>query len=1535
MVTRSKHDRVGAINVRLLVSILVIGVMLVGGAVLARKYVQGRQLQQAMQDGEAAFAAGEWKTASENFGRWLARRPDDVMILKKYAEALLRRADTDAGHLQQAAAAYRRLMRIPAAERAASEVGPLTDLELLKAIVPVLESMGEYNQALALAREHLDAHPDHAYARFIEAEAEARLNRQAEALAILEELLADPLPAEATQRTLVRAAALLVELRANAALEGVVNRAAAREAFREVFPTLVATLDQVIAHAPDDAATADALVTKSVLLREKVRMEEGSDPVEAGALREASNALLEQALALADDNPITYLLIANQWRQRGQRDKAAEALAALDELSDEEVRAYFPNPGQWIVRRFMQVSPLVIEAGEAEKSRALAEETLAALEERPERVAVLDKIVGLFLQAGDVKRARAVLDEYVAAMQLQDVQPEQNVQVAYAKALVRRAEGNPQGVIAALEPVKDRYQQVTGLRAILIEAYRELDKPSAIRELLGNVQNPTLNETRVLVKDLLEQGRWGEVIAEVDRVPGDALDADLQLDRIQATVALESELGQTDALREQIPALRTLRDAVPTEYRPYALLAAIQRSLGQVDDARAALEAAIANEADPVSATIALARLDADTGAVEPAEQRLRALVASEPERAAPRLALADFHIRQEQPERAYEVLASGIEALAPGAERRRLRNQLALRELVDRERTDAGRARLWALVEEDRAVAPDAELPEDELYIEPRAALLALEETLEQPEVAQQLIDEIKAQPGDAADIQWRYAQARLLIAQDARGNRGEAEALLRTVVDDAPRWLAPVVVLGNLYRQDGRYESAESLYQRSLERSRSAAVGLQLLGMYTELNRLEDRAALLKELEPILDPDTVMLQRVRVATAEGRLSDALAEVEQSVTGDLDAQRLALRAELRYRETGDAAAALADLEQALALDPDNVAIPVSKARILLTEDRIDEAEEVVKTFAAESDTPLAKLLLAQFYAETDQPAAAEETLTALHANQPSPLTTVILARFYVQNDKPERGFAIWEEGVATYPENEPLRRALVRAYLGRNADGDLAKAEAHLAELPSDPQGDVELLAIQALNHIRRDEFDAARQVLAGAVDAERGTAGTYRELAVLARGLAATYESRGRPAQRDAALELADEIAGRGLTFYPNNAALHTERARAEFQLGNDLTANAAARKALADLEDITPFDAATALEIRTRLAARADDRRELEVIQRMVARLVENYPAEGLFRVRAAEVQVALGEPEAAIRDLRDYLVDQAGEPDVARLALAQLLRDNGRPEEALAVVEAARAIEPADANYFGVQLLALGDLKRHSVIISLVEAERDLLADNPALYGVAAEILAQSPPHMETALQLARQRVDAEPPDSPARPFAMLELGDLSYRAGQKADARALYREVVALRPDQPEALNNLAWMLGMASEGGGQPAQLEEAIGYAQRAVSLQPGNANFHDTLGNILLSSGDRLGARAAFEQVLTLASSNVPALRPLRARALLHLAQTYDPAVRGATVVRLVEQARELDQGGAIFDADERAQLDELARRAGQPAQ
>src|SRR5258708_28363426 len=60
-----------------------------------------------------------------------------------------------------------------------------------------------------------------------------------------------------------------------------------------------------------------------------------------------------------------------------------------------------------------------------------------------------------------------------------------------------------------------------------------------------------------------------------------------------------------------------------------------------------------------------------------------------------------------------------------------------------------------------------------------------------------------------------------------------------------------------------------------------------------------------------------------------------------------------------------------------------------------------------------------------------------------------------------------------------------------------------------------------------------------------------------------------------------------------------------------------------------------------------------------------------------------------------------------------------------------------------------------------------------------------------------------------------------------------------------RAVVALSPDSPVALNNLAYML--AEDGG----QIMEALKYAQRAKELAPEAPEYADTLGWIFYHQG------------------------------------------------------------------------------------
>ena len=82
-----------------------------------------------------------------------------------------------------------------------------------------------------------------------------------------------------------------------------------------------------------------------------------------------------------------------------------------------------------------------------------------------------------------------------------------------------------------------------------------------------------------------------------------------------------------------------------------------------------------------------------------------------------------------------------------------------------------------------------------------------------------------------------------------------------------------------------------------------------------------------------------------------------------------------------------------------------------------------------------------------------------------------------------------------------------------------------------------------------------------------------------------------------------------------------------------------------------------------------------------------------------------------------------------------------------------------------------------------------------------------------------------------------------PEAWLFLGNAHYSLGDHDQAEDAFRQAVEALPDNPEARNNLAWVLYE------QDKDLEEAEALAQQAVSLSPpeNRAPYQDTLDKIL----------------------------------------------------------------------------------------
>lgn len=101
---------------------------------------------------------------------------------------------------------------------------------------------------------------------------------------------------------------------------------------------------------------------------------------------------------------------------------------------------------------------------------------------------------------------------------------------------------------------------------------------------------------------------------------------------------------------------------------------------------------------------------------------------------------------------------------------------------------------------------------------------------------------------------------------------------------------------------------------------------------------------------------------------------------------------------------------------------------------------------------------------------------------------------------------------------------------------------------------------------------------------------------------------------------------------------------------------------------------------------------------------------------------------------------------------------------------------------------------------------------------------------------------------------EPKDT--RPIASLPL--VLEMANRKQEAKAIARRDLARRPDAPDAMNNLAFLLAETGD------SLDEALKLARQAVSKEPNNAAFLDTLGYVYLKRDENNEALEIYNDLI-----------------------------------------------------------------------
>ena len=100
-------------------------------------------------------------------------------------------------------------------------------------------------------------------------------------------------------------------------------------------------------------------------------------------------------------------------------------------------------------------------------------------------------------------------------------------------------------------------------------------------------------------------------------------------------------------------------------------------------------------------------------------------------------------------------------------------------------------------------------------------------------------------------------------------------------------------------------------------------------------------------------------------------------------------------------------------------------------------------------------------------------------------------------------------------------------------------------------------------------------------------------------------------------------------------------------------------------------------------------------------------------------------------------------------------------------------------------------------------------------------------------------------------------SPTRVREAMRRAALYARTGRLAEARDLYRTVLAAKPDHREALKAAA-LVAFRLDG------MDEAAALLQRAVALDSGDAGAHNDLGNVLQAAGRVDAALAAYRRAI-----------------------------------------------------------------------
>jgi tetratricopeptide (TPR) repeat protein len=681
--------------------------------------------------------------------------------------------------------------------------------------------------------------------------------------------------------------------------------------------------------------------------------------------------------------------------------------------------------------------------------------------------------------------------------------------------------------------------------------------------------------------------------------------------------------------------------------------------------------------------------------------------------------------------------------------------------------------------------------------------------------------------------DPQFGEAHLKLAETYERMGNLGAAFPAYIRAADALPDNRDVQLKATRVLLLSRRFDDAKARMVALLAKNPNDVDALLLHA--SALAALRDPASAIEEIEEALkvSPDSsqayVSLGAVRMQSGEAKEAEAAFRRAVALEPAAVDPKLALANFLWAAERVPEAETL--LKEALAIDAQHLLANRMLGVLYLATRRLKEAEQPLKAMADASESPSAKLQLADYYASVGRPADAAGVLTPLSADEATFVDAEVrlAALDYIAGRLPEAHKRL--DGVlARVPNHSSV---LVTKARWLTTEGKLDEAlERARAAVAADPQSASAHFALATVYDRRLDVANATAsynevlrlnpRAVAAQVELSR------LSLSAGDRTGAVEYAERARatePSSLEARVVLARSLIGAGnltraqtevaalLKAAPNAAVVHAVHGTLLATQNNAGAARTAFERSL----QLSPgfleaLGGLTFLDLQAKNPAQAVTRLEAEIAKRPRAQLL----------ALLARAHVAGGNQAGAEQALRRAVtLDPLFQPGYAMLA--QLYTRQGRLEEARVEFEGIAARDPSAAGARTMVGMLLEAQGKRADAVKAYEAAVNGPGRSPVAANNLAFIYAESGQNLDVALQLATTAKQGLPED----PNVDDTLGWVYYKRGQPQQAIPYLQESLKRNPDSAEVL----YHLGMAYAAAGDKVRARETL---ERALKLNP-----------------------------------------------------------------------------------------------------